>query len=139
MARGATSPALSSHEHAVGSAVDVPNLADGERHFVRLEYTPRFIAEHARHKSFRASAKILDLMRRDYEHGLGTLRVFVDDLSDPALTVPMNVRAFLDLDHGRAWVGFTASTGRSAQIHDVQSWTFRERLEGYVKSANDEL
>ena len=131
LTRGANAPVLSSHDSAIASSVDVPNLSDGERHFVRLEYTPNFIAEHVAHKSFRSSAHLLDLMR-DYKHGLGTLRIFVDNLGDAALTVPINLGAFLDLDNGRAWVGFSASTSRSMQYHDVQSWSFRERLDELV-------
>ena len=131
LTRGANAPVLSSHDSAIASSVDVPNLSDGERHFVRLEYTPNFIAEHVAHKSFRSSAHLLDLMR-DYKHGLGTLKIFVDNLGDAALTVPINLGAFLDLDNGRAWVGFSASTSRSMQYHDVQSWSFRERLDELV-------
>ena len=58
------------------------------------------------------------------------LKVFVDNLAVPVLTVPINIAAFMDLDNGRAWIGFTASTGRSMQNHDVSSFTFREQVVG---------
>ena len=61
---------------------------------------------------------------------LDTDPLFIDDLADPVLTVPINLAAFMDLDNGRAWVGFTAATGRSMQNHDVQSFPFRERVGG---------
>jgi len=128
MTRGAKAPALASHSASLGTTVNVPNLSDGERHFVRVTYNPSFVVEDVAHKSFKSGSYLLDLMR-DYEHGLGSLKVFVDDVSTPALTVPINLDAFLDLDNGRAWVGFTASTGRSMQNHDVWSFTFRERLD----------
>ena len=129
MTRGAKAPALATHDAAIGTSVTVPNLSDGERHVVRVVYDPDFVPEDASHKSFRGGAYLLDLMR-DYKHGLGTMKVFVDDLADPVLTVPINLAAFMDLDNGRAWVGFTAATGRSMQNHDVQSFSFRERVGG---------
>jgi hypothetical protein len=57
--------------------------------------------------------------------GTGTLSVFVGDLAEPRLIVPLNLAAALQLadTHGRAWVGFTASTGAEAwQTHDVLAW-----------------
>ena len=129
MTRGAKAPALATHDAAIGTSVTVPNLSDGERHVVRVVYDPDFVPEDASHKSFRGGAYLLDLMR-DYKHGLGTMKVFIDDLADPVLTVPINLAAFMDLDNGRAWVGFTAATGRSMQNHDVQSFSFRERVGG---------
>lgn len=129
MTRGPKAPALSTHATSIGASVDVPNLSDGERHYVRIVYNPMFVPEDAMHKSFKSSAYLLDLMR-DYKHGLGTLKVFVDNLAVPVLTVPINIAAFMDLDNGRAWIGFTASTGRSMQNHDVSSFTFRERVVG---------
>ena len=38
----------------------------------------------------------------------------------------MNLAAFLELDGGLAWVGFTASTGDSYQNHELTSWAFYE-------------
>jgi hypothetical protein len=42
---------------------------------------------------------------------VGTLSVFVDDLFKPVLITPLNLDATLQLNRGRAWVGFTAATG----------------------------
>lgn len=131
LTRGATAPTLASHHAAIGTSVSVPDLSDGERHVVRVVYDPDFIAEDATHKSFRSGAHLLSL--RNYHHGLGTMKVYVDDLAEPALTVPINLGAFLDLDAGRAWVGFTAATGERAQHHDVLSFRFRERFGGGVR------
>jgi len=55
----------------------------------------------------------------------GTLAIFLDDSAEPALTVPVELAAILELDQGRAWVGFTAGTGSNYQTHDVLSWEFR--------------
>lgn len=57
--------------------------------------------------------------------GAGSLFVYIDDLSEPVLIVPVNLDAVLGLGdtQGRAWAGFTAATGEDAwQTHDVLSW-----------------
>ena len=71
MTRGAKAPALASHTASLGSTVDVPNLSDGERHFVRVTYNPNFVVEDVAHKSFKSGSYLLDVMR-DYEHRLGS-------------------------------------------------------------------
>ena len=55
----------------------------------------------------------------------GILQVYLDDLSSPVLSVPVTLDEVLDLDGGRAWVGFTAATG-GAQVgnHDILSWDY---------------
>ena len=54
----------------------------------------------------------------------GALRIFLDDLENPSLSVPLNLAAVMSLDEGRAWVGFTSSTGGDCQNHDLLSWSF---------------
>ena len=62
----------------------------------------------------------------DWGTGVGTISVFVDDLLDPLFIAPINLGTTLDLENGRAWVGFTAATGDSFwQTHDILSWQFR--------------
>lgn len=56
---------------------------------------------------------------------LGTLAVFVDQgiVEDkPLLAVPVNLSLLLDLPQSLAYVGFTASTGRKWEKHDILSW-----------------
>ena len=55
----------------------------------------------------------------------GTLTVFLDDLATPFLTAPVDLAQLLDLDLGRAWVGFTGATGGGLQNHDILNWDFR--------------
>jgi hypothetical protein len=55
----------------------------------------------------------------------GELSVFVDDLVNPVLVVPVDLASLLDLDQGRAWVGFTATTGGGYQNHDILNWNHR--------------
>ena len=54
----------------------------------------------------------------------GSLNVFLDDLINPVLTVSVDLADRLDLDSGRAWVGFTATTGGGYQNHDILNWHF---------------
>jgi hypothetical protein len=54
----------------------------------------------------------------------GTLQVFLDDLEHPRLSVPLNLATAMSLDEGRAWVGFTSSTGADCQNHDLLGWSF---------------
>ena len=49
--------------------------------------------------------------------------MYLNDLASPLLVTPLDLGALLDLDHGRAWAGFTASTGQETwQTTDVLSW-----------------
>ena len=45
------------------------------------------------------------------------------------LTVPLDLSSTLDLDGGRAWVGFTAATGGGWQNHDILNWEYGLRIE----------
>jgi CHRD domain/Bacterial lectin len=72
----------------------IPLFADGRVHTTKVAYTP------------------------------GTLRIFLDDLTKPALTVPVDLGTTLRLDEGKAWVGLTAATGRRFQAHDILSFSF---------------
>lgn len=59
----------------------------------------------------------------DWGTGFGVLSVYMDDLFTPILATPLNLGTTLALDHGRAYVGFTAGTGsRHWQTHDLLSW-----------------
>ncbi len=52
----------------------------------------------------------------------GTMRVYLDDLVTPALTVSVDLDTLLDLDLGRAWVGFTGASGGDPTNHDILNW-----------------
>jgi hypothetical protein len=72
----------------------IPLFADGRVHTTKVAYMP------------------------------GTLRVFLDDMTKPVLTVPVDLGTKLSLDNGQAWVGLTAATGRRFQAHDILSFSF---------------
>jgi CHRD domain-containing protein/lectin family protein len=71
----------------------IPFFADGAVHTTKISYQP------------------------------GTLTIFLDDMTDPVLTVPVDLATTLTLDNGTAWVGFTATTGRRSQTHDILSFS----------------
>ena len=54
----------------------------------------------------------------------GNLQLFLDDLENPLMTVYVNLAKVMDLDNGRAWVGFTAATGADWQNQDLIRWIF---------------
>lgn len=71
------------------------NLADGNVHTVILQYDP------------------------------GTLSIFIDNSTTPALTVPVTITNLLSLNEGgTAYVGFTGGTGALTENGDILSWTF---------------
>ena len=58
----------------------------------------------------------------------GSIAIFLDDLGSPLLEVFLDIASVLDLDEGRAWVGFTASIEPGFQEnHDIVSWSFTPR------------
>jgi hypothetical protein len=65
----------------------------------------------------------------------GNLQVFLDDLENPLMTVYLNLAKLMDLDDGRAWVGFTAASGADWQNHDLVSWTFNSSTDFAPKVA----
>jgi Bacterial lectin len=71
----------------------IPLFADGRVHTTKVAYKP------------------------------GTLTIFLDDLTKPVLTVPVDLGTKLRLDEGKAWVGFTGATGRRFQAHDILSFS----------------
>jgi hypothetical protein len=79
---------------SLGSTAIIPLLADGNAHNTKVVYVP------------------------------GTLTIFLDDLTKPVLTVPVDLETTLGLDNGETWVGFTAATGGRSQAHDILSFSF---------------
>jgi hypothetical protein len=86
--------ANNAHESfSLGSTTTIPNLSDGAFHTARIAYTP------------------------------GSLSVYLDDLLNPRLVVPLDLSSTLGLDDGRAWVGFTSGTFNAWQNHDIHDWS----------------
>lgn len=89
-----TAPNDAHERYSLGANGDLDRLADGSSHEVRIDYVP------------------------------GSLSVHMDDRNTPVVTVPLDLATVLDLDAGRAFVGFTAGTGADAQAHDILSFGF---------------
>ncbi|CAM9677875.1 unnamed protein product, partial [Laminaria digitata] len=119
--------------HSLGSTPNVPDLTRGEV-TARLVYTPIVTPGETFHPAFQASRHAAHFLTNgdfyegglgDWGRGIGILSVYVGNLHEPCLIVPLNLEETLHLHHGRAFVGFTAATGRDTwQVHDVLRWSF---------------
>ena len=89
-----TEPLYNVASNIIASANKQVTYSDGAVHTVRIVYVP------------------------------GNLQVFLDDLENPLMTVYVNLAKVMNLDNGRAWVGFTAASGADWQNHDLVSWAF---------------
>ena len=87
-----TEPLYNVAGNIIASANKQVTYSDGAVHTIRIVYVP------------------------------GNLQVFLDDLENPLMTVYVNLAKVMDLDNGRAWVGFTAASGADWQNHDLVSW-----------------
>jgi len=98
------------HELAVHSGGRGRNNSDAARRLAETASVPDFAdtAEHLALVSYRP----------------GSLRVYIDDLATPRLTVPVQLDTLLDLPDGTAWIGFTAATGSDTENHDILEWHF---------------
>ncbi len=95
-----TSPNTVDEAASIGATTLVPAFSDGNQHTARVRYLP------------------------------GTLFIYVDDLQNPVLTVPLNLPATITLAGDRAWVGFTGATGGLSESHDVSRFLFDEDSTG---------
>jgi len=82
------------HEYSLGLTDAIPFISDGYIHTVKIIYMH------------------------------GELSVFVDNMQEAALTVPVDMENVLSLTDGNAFVGFTASTWYLAETHDILRWSF---------------
>lgn len=99
-------------------------LADGVIHRVRIAYFGELKSEYF--NRLIASDSLLPYLKDNGEQKrIGTLVVWMDDgieKDDPLLAIPINLSLLLRLPTDRAYVGFTASTGRFYEKHDIVSW-----------------
>lgn len=52
------------------------------------------------------------------------LQVFLDDSTQPVLQTTLDLSVVAD-PQGKAWIGFTASTGWAFENHDILNWSFK--------------
>lgn len=86
-----------SHSFAIASNTRIPNLSDGRAHTVTIVYTD------------------------------GGLTVYLDDCRTLLLGMSIDIASRIALDNGRAWIGFTASTGSAWERHTLHAWRFNAR------------
>ena len=100
-------------------------IADGDEHEVKIRYVPYIDYSLVQYFS---GVEHLSTFLKDNEENrrVGTFSVYVDNMNEPLLAFPINLSYVLDLGEGTAWVGFTSSTGRKWQKHDIISWYFCE-------------
>lgn len=67
----------------------------------------------------------------------GTLSIYLDNLTTPVLAINVNLAEQLDLDAGRAWIGFTGTTGGGYQTHDVLNWSFASTIPATILNIDD--
>jgi len=84
----------SHHNYSLGSTTTIPNLKNGNIYIAKITYNNN------------------------------QLKVFLDSLNNPVLTVNVNLATTLQLDNSKAYVGFTSATGNAYQNHDLISWSF---------------
>ena len=103
------------------------DIADGKTHRARIQYLP--YVEERYFELMTASENLFPYMREGGGRGIGTLAVFVDQgiVEDrPLFAIPINLGVVLDLPDSLAFVGFTGSTGRKWQRHEILRWEWYE-------------
>jgi|GEM_PF-620071 len=78
------------------------NIADGNPHTVRIDYTPP----------------------TNCGSDCPNLLVYIDGSTTPTLVTFVDINATLALDGTSAYVGFTAATRGASETHEILSWTF---------------
>lgn len=94
-------PVGSIHENSsIASTSAIPNIRDGDTHTVRIEY--------------------------DGPSNAHQMRVFVDNITTPVLTLTANLPTLVPGAEAR--LGFTAGAASAYENHDILSWSFASRL-----------
>ncbi len=107
-------------------------LADGVVHLVRVTYygdlQPKYLDKLV------ASESLLPYLKDNGEQKrVGTLVVYIDNgiaEDKPLMALPINLSLLLDMPVDKAYVGFTSSTGRFYEKHDILSWLWCDQQDG---------
>jgi hypothetical protein len=81
-----------------------------------LEYLDKLVASESIFKYLKDNGE---------QKRVGTLVIFLDEGVEqdlPLMAMPINLSLLLDLPDDKAFVGFTSSTGRFYEKHDILSW-----------------
>lgn len=85
-------PNNADHAITLGTSRNIPQLEDGAVHIMRIDYVNKI------------------------------MKVYLDEFNTPKITAYVNIDSLLDLDNGKAWLGFTSSTGGAFANHDIVSF-----------------
>ena len=88
------------HQYSLDVLSDLPNFSDGLTHDIYIRYED------------------------------DSLNLFFDSIKSPVLSAKISIIDTLLLDNGKAWVGFTSSTGLATERHSIISWSFNKHLLG---------
>ncbi len=106
-------------------------LADGVVHHARITYYGDLRSKYL--DKLVASDSLLEYLKDNGEQKrVGTLLVFLDEgiaTDTPLMALPINLSLLLKLPLDRAFVGFTSSTGRFYEKHDILSWLWCDQKE----------
>jgi len=99
-------------------------IADGVIHRARIRYFTSLQSQYLANLS--ASTSLLPyLLDNGEQKRVGTLVVFMDDgiaKNDPIIAMPINLSLVVHMPSDKAYVGFTSSTGRFFEKHDILNW-----------------
>lgn len=100
------------------------SIADGKVHRCRIQFLP--YVETRYYELMTANEQLIPYLKDNGEgRRIGTLAVFLDQgipEDRPVLAIPINLSLLLNVTQSMAYVGFTASTGRRWETHDILSW-----------------
>ena len=104
-------------------------LADGAKHKCRVEYYTEVVKTPSEYLDFLVASDSLAKYLKDNgeQKRVGVLVVFMDDgITDntPMMAMPINLSLLINLPDDKAYVGFTSSTGRFYEKHDILAWHF---------------
>jgi hypothetical protein len=110
---------------ALGFARPV-ELADGKVHQIKIQYLP-YVAVKYFHQLTANDNLIPYIKDNGKGRRLGTIAIFIDggiEKDIPILAIPINLSVLLDLPQSLAYVGFTGSTGKRWETHEIINWSW---------------
>ena len=136
------SRSTSENDGLVDGLIGLPKaatLADGKVHLVKIVYYGELVNKYF--TKLVASSNLNPYLKDNGEQKrVGTLAVFIDDgiaQDDPLMAMPINLSLLLNLPDDKAYVGFTAATGRFYAKHDILSWHWCDQQPCSVAEKSD--
>ncbi len=89
-----TAPNSADISFSLGYTTNIPRLVNDSIHTAKILYVP------------------------------DSMQIFIDNLTIPVLTVHVKIDSLLNLNNGKAWVGFSASTGAETETAYILNWNY---------------